>query len=383
MYYKFYNTRLTMKKFLSICLAALMIASAVSVAAFAAASDWTKGNGFHIVEQPGDKTTRTVVEENSPVTLTDNADGTIHVSHGGWFQGADNWGGVTSNNTYDLNGLEVEVKFDKVPEVTADTDCWIAIDFLKNSGPFNTDVTKNPGFMTLIRFGKPFLQIMDGVSNFNPAYDSQILDDNSVFAIKSGDTFKVKAERNSVGTYDFTFTNGDKSLKVPATEILNATDFAALFEDGMAYVTVMASAINSHKDDFQYNIKVSNGSQTTEEDKQAIADALAEAERQEAERLAKEQAELDAMLNGETVEDPADEQPKDETPADDEQPADEQPADDNNDDKDAEPTVNNNVVDNTEEEGGSNVGLIVGIIAAIVVIAIVVIIILKKKGAKK
>ncbi len=360
---------LTMKKFLSICLAALMISSMVSVAAFAAAADWTSGNGFHIIEVADDGS-RVEVEKNSPVTVTDNADGTIHVTHGGYYQSGDNWGGVSSNDTYNLNGLKVDVTFEEIPEATASTDCWMAVDFLKNCGPFYAaaaNVADNPGFMSLVRFSQPAVSFHNGVDSFAALFNSSnILEDNSMFAIGAGDTLTVSVKMADTGYYEVTYTkNGESSYTITPgvdIEVVNAKALAELFADGKAHVTVMASCLGSQPDGFKYNVKVTDGTEFTAADIEANAAALAASQKEADDKLADEQAALDAMLgltDGETEEQPE-----------------ETPADDTNNDS-AAPAV----VDDAEDSS-VNVGLIIAIIAIVVVVAVVVIVVLKKKGNK-
>jgi len=262
---------MTMKRFIAMCLSALMIISCVSVVASAAAADWTPGNGSHIVV--GGE----VLEENTPVTVTDGADGVV-VTHGGYYQDGKNWSGVASNEKYNINGLEVTVRFDTIPEVTAADDCWICFDLLSKPSMFDvTDVPGNPGFMSLIRFGLGFIQVFDGVESFNMVYDSQI-DNPGFFTISSGDVITAKWEYivDPTPAYEVTFTkNGKDSFTLPYTQ----ENLVDCFADGKAHVVLNCNLIESQKDAFKYTIlSVTDGVEKTQEEIDAVATIRAEAE---------------------------------------------------------------------------------------------------------
>lgn len=225
------------------------------------------GNGYHIISDDGEK-----IADNSPVTVTDIeivtgtsliigvADGkpiyqesntkqnAVQVSHGGYYQDGKNWGGVALKDAYKLDGLSVTVKFDEVPKVDSGKDCWICIDFLNKPQLFQVgDVPGNPGFMNLIRFGKPGLELYDGMTKFQGLTGLEY--DSSMFAIKSGDVVTVSAKLDG-DYYAFTFANGDKTY----TYKYESSDFTKIFTDGKAHVAVSASCKGSQKDAFKYTI---------------------------------------------------------------------------------------------------------------------------------
>ncbi len=274
---------MTMKRFIAMCLSALMIISCVSVVASAAAADWTPGNGSHIVV--GGE----VVQENTPVTVTDGADGVV-VTHGGYYQDGKNWSGVASNEKYNINGLEVTVRFDTIPEVTAADDCWICFDLLSKPSMFDvTDIPGNPGFMCLIRFGLGFVQVFEGVESFNMVYDSQI-DNPGFFTISSGDVITAKWEYvvDPTPVYEVTFTkNGKDSFTLPYTQ----ENLVDCFADGKAHVVLNCNLIESQKDAFKYTIlSVKDGVEKTQEEIDAVATIRAETEM--AETMAKVNSEI-------------------------------------------------------------------------------------------
>ena len=181
-----------------------------------------------------------------------------------------------------MNGFEATVYFEKAPEVTTDTDCWVAMDFLAAprafyTGDFNVE-TGNQGVEDLIRFGKPYLEIYDGITGFSQVYNSQGVDasTNEMFAIKSGTTLTVKMARNDNGSYTMTFAReGFEDFVVPYE--LPMQD---VFPDGKAHFSVIASCEIAPADGWTYYITdVKNGTAMTEEEIAAIAKAKEEAER--------------------------------------------------------------------------------------------------------
>lgn len=200
------------------------------------------GNGYHLIGKDN-----AVVAENSPVTVAD-AEGGVEVKHGGYYQDGKNWGGVAFKEAHMVDGLSVTVKFDEVPETTAADDCWISIDFLAKPQLFQVgDVKGNPGFMNLIRFGKPNWELYEGISSWKGIHTTK--ENNEMFAVKSGDVVTMSAKLNGE-VYEFTCTNGDKSF----TWKHDNADFAKVFEDDKAYVVVSASLKGSEKDAFKYTI---------------------------------------------------------------------------------------------------------------------------------
>ena len=276
-----YRCMLTMKKFLSFALVAVMLVAAVSVIAFAEApkaADFTANNGFFIYDGKENNT-----EVQDPATLTDTAQG-LQIVHGGYYTSGDNCGGVVSTNKYDLNGFEATIYFEKAPEVTTETDCWVAVDFLAAPRGFFTNNFNlegenpgNQGILDLIRFGKPYLEVYNGITDFNQVYNTQSVDAtvNEMFAIKSGTTLTVKVARNENGTYQLTFAReGFEDFVVPYEFPVQD-----VFPDGKAHFSVIASCEIAPEDGWTYYITdVKNGAEMTAEEIAAIQEAKAAAE---------------------------------------------------------------------------------------------------------
>ena len=268
-----------MKKFLSLALATVAVFATASIAAYAEApkaADFKANNGFFIYEGKENKT-----DVQDPADLSDTDKG-LKIVHGGYYSSGENCGGVVSNEKYDLNGFEATVYFEKAPEVTTDTDCWVAMDFLAAprafyTGDFNVE-TGNQGVEDLIRFGKPYLEIYDGITGFSQVYNSQGVDasTNDMFSIKNDTTLTVKMARNDNGSYTMTFAReGFEDFVVPYE--LPMQD---VFPDGKAHFSVIASCEIAPADGWTYYITdVKNGTAMTEEEIAAIAKAKEEAER--------------------------------------------------------------------------------------------------------
>ncbi len=264
--------RLIMKKFLSICLVALMMAACVSVAAFAAANDWVAGTGY----QPYDDASGWSEVDGGtkfPTTVKDVADG-VQVTHGGTYKTGVNWGGVATKKMYNLDGLEISVRFDKVPATTADTDCWIAIDFLRKPEAFQTgNIAGNPGFMQLIRYSKSFSAIYVNPISFSAVGQT---DANDLFFVEAGDVLGMKVEYVD-GLYEFTYSKNGEAVKYD----FDTTDLVDTFKDGKAHVFVSASIKkNASANDYVYTIlSLKDGVEKTQEqiDNEAIALAAREA----------------------------------------------------------------------------------------------------------
>ena len=264
-----YRCMLTMKKFLSFALVAVMLVAAVSVIAFAEApkaDDFTANNGFFIYEGKANQT-----DVQDPATLTDTAQG-LQIVHGGYYTSGENCGGVVSTNKYDLNGFEATIYFENAPEVTTETDCWVAVDFLAAPRGFYTnnfnlegDNPGNQGILDLIRFGKPYLEIYNGIADFSQVYNSQSVDAtvNEMFAIKSGTTITVKVARNENGTYQLTFAReGFEDFVVPYEFPVQD-----VFPDGKAHFSVIASCEIAPEDGWTYYITdLKNGVEMTAEE---------------------------------------------------------------------------------------------------------------------
>ncbi len=206
------------------------------------ADSFVAGNGYNIIDNEGKQ-----LDANSPVTVADSEDGVV-VKHGGYYQNGVNWGGVATKDAYVLDGLSVTVKFDKVPMVNPSDDCWIAIDFLTKPQLFQVgDVPGNQGYMQLIRFGVPKLEIYDGVEAFKGI--ETVEEDAGKFAIKTGDTVTMSAKLVD-GFYTFTYTKGNETYSYK----MENEAFKDVFEDGKAYIAISASLKGSSKDAFKYTI---------------------------------------------------------------------------------------------------------------------------------
>ena len=262
------DTRHLMKKFLVYCLVAIMLVASVSVVASAAASDWTKGNGFHVY-RPADETqpksaanmsAETRIETNSPVTTQDAAgEFGVKVAHKGYFETGDNWGGVVSNERFGLDGLEITVAFEQVPEVDSSDDCWIALDLVNEPRSFTTGANFNPGFIQLVRFGRPEVEVY-GSTGW--AYLGASGINGSDFAVKSGDTLKLNV-RYENAQYIITVSHNDAvSFEVPTEFTYPLSD--EIFLDGTAHALVMASCFGVDKN-FKYTVNVKPGNPLTEE----------------------------------------------------------------------------------------------------------------------
>lgn len=268
-----------MKKFLSLALATVAVFATASIAAYAEApkaADFKANNGFFIYEGKENKT-----DVQDPADLSDTDKG-LKIVHGGYYSSGENCGGVVSNEKYDLNGFEATVYFEKAPEVTTDTDCWVAMDFLAAprafyTGDFNVE-TGNQGMLDLIRFGKPYIEVYEGITGFSQVYNSQGVDasTNEMFSIKNDTTLTVKIARNEDGTYKMTYAReGFEDFELPYAFPMND-----VFPDGKAYFSVIASCEIAPADGWTYYITdVKNGTEMTEEEIAAIAKAKEEAER--------------------------------------------------------------------------------------------------------
>lgn len=267
-----------MKKFLSLALATVAVFATASIAAYAEApkaADFKANNGFFIYEGKENKT-----DVQDPADLSDTDKG-LKIVHGGYYSSGENCGGVVSNEKYDLNGFEATVYFEKAPEVTTDTDCWVAMDFLAAprafyTGDFNVE-TGNQGMLDLIRFGKPYIEVYEGITGFSQVYNSQGVDasTNEMFSIKNDTTLTVKIARNEDGTYKMTYAReGFEDFELPY-----AFPMSDVFPDGKAYFSVIASCEIAPADGWTYYITdVKNGVAMSAEEIAAIAKAKEEAE---------------------------------------------------------------------------------------------------------
>ncbi len=267
---------LIMKKFLSLALVAVMLVACVAIAAVAEApkaEEFTANNGFYIFDG---KANNTGVQD--PPEMADTEKG-LQIVHGGYYQSGDNCGGVVSTGTYNLDGFEATIFFETAPEVTPATDCWVAVDFLAEARPFFTGnfiLTNggNQGILDLIRFGHPYLEVYEGISNFGQPFNSQDADpaDNAVFSIVSGTTLTVKLARNENNNYVMTFSQeGCKDFTVPYE-----FPMSDVFPEGKAHFSVIASCEIAPEDGWTYYITdIKDGAEMPEEMKKENLDRLA------------------------------------------------------------------------------------------------------------
>ncbi len=298
------GVQLTMKKFLSFAIVAVLL----SVAAFAAmpkADDFVANNGFFVFDNEAGAFT----EIRDTATVEDTAKG-VKVVHGGYYSSGDNFGGVASAEAYDLNGFEVTILFEELPEVAADTDTWIAIDFLAAqrgffTGNFDPNNGGNNGIITLLRWARPWTEF-HGPGSWSTTYESSGLDatQNAMFALKAGDSLTIKINRTELNMYTYTYSKeGFEDFTVPYE-----FDLASILPDGKAYLVIAPSCRTSGEDAFTYYITdVKNGTPYTEEELAAIEAAKLAAEnaakREEAVKetdAAKEKAE-EAMAEAEAI----------------------------------------------------------------------------------
>lgn len=212
------------------------------------ADTFKPNNGFFFGEN---KTSINADEEHRSVPKVELDEEGVKVTHKGYYQTGANCGGVYSAEAYTLDGLTVTVKFDKVPAVDENTDCWIALDFLAKPGAFftnNFDLKNggNQGVMDLIRFSRGTLELYEGVEKFAGVHS--VKDD--AFAIKSGDVVTVSAKKlGESQLYRLTFTNGDKTV-----EIDYDLDMSYVFDEGKAHIAVIGSCELEAAGDFVYHI---------------------------------------------------------------------------------------------------------------------------------
>ena len=139
----------TMKKVLFSAATALMLTAMTAIPALAAGSEnWVAGPGF--ISNGSE-------DGEYPVTITET-DAGIQVSHGGYYQTGENWGGAAYLVPIELDGARVEITLDMFPE--GNHDCWFSVDFLTKPELFyaGDNFSDNPGIVILIRFATPQFQ---------------------------------------------------------------------------------------------------------------------------------------------------------------------------------------------------------------------------------
>ncbi len=208
------------------------------------------GNGFNVVDNTANYTT---LQANYPVKAENAEDGVV-ITSGGYYMNAENWGGVGLKEALPLDGLSVTVRFDSVPEVRADDDCWMCIDFLQKPEAFSTgNVPGNAGFMDLIRFGSAGLEIYEGINSFAGVKISGY--DRKMFKIESGDTVTVSAKLDEDDKYIFTFkANGSVYEWKYEADQGSSKKLTDVFEDGKAHIVIAASLRGEKMEWFKYTI---------------------------------------------------------------------------------------------------------------------------------
>lgn len=233
-----------MKKIIAVA-SSVLLAAATAIAVCAAdTTNWIAGNGYNVVDAE-----KQVVSENSPVTIDEKSETVVEVSHGGYYQNGENWGGVASKNEFDLENLAIRVTYTQVPEVYETTDCWMYVGVLSKPEMFKVgDIPSNPGYVNLIRFGGRRIEIYDGIEAWKNV--ATVSDCPELFEIKTGDVLNVMFIKDSEGLYHVRYVKGDYTYTTEA-----AFDFDKAL-GGKGHVVVSASRIESEKDAFKYTVEV-------------------------------------------------------------------------------------------------------------------------------
>jgi len=246
-----------MKKFLSYALVAMMLVAVVAVSA--SALTWGHGEGLWVHEGPdyGNAEAKAL----SPVVVTNNDDGSITVEQGGYWKGPYLDGGVYTNELVGLDGLSVELYFEKAPVAT--NDCWFAIHLLDKPQLFTTDAN-TLGYKNLIRFVDPKMEYY--APSWGGNGTSEIGANDNIFAIVTGDTLKMDV-KYELGQYIFTYTHttGDlvRSFTIPADKTLDVSK-EVFNATGKAYLSICGSLLGPESD-WKYTVKVTEGVGLTDE----------------------------------------------------------------------------------------------------------------------
>lgn len=253
-----------MKKFLSYALVAMLLVAVVAVSA--SALTWNKGAGFWVHE--GANYGEAVATVHSPITVTNNPDGSVTVEQGGYYKSPTEKsaqdsvdGGVFSAEPVGLDGLTIEVYFDRVPVAT--NDCWFAFHVLNKSQLFTTN-GDTLGYKNLIR---PYDAKMEFYkANFGSNGHSEVGVGDNIFAIQTGDKLTMKI-RYELGQYVFSYTNetatGVKTFEVPAEKTLDLSN-EVFNGTGKGYISVCGSLLGPDSD-WKYTVKVIEGTGLSEE----------------------------------------------------------------------------------------------------------------------
>ena len=233
-----------MKKILFSAAAALMLTAMTAIPALAAGSEnWVAGPGF--VSNGSE-------DGEYPVTITET-DAGIQVSHGGYYQSGENWGGAAYLVPIELDGARVEITLDKFPEPNG--DCWFSVDFLSKPELFyaGDSFDQNPGITNLIRFANSQFQA------FGPDSWTHIANtDDAAFALEQGDTLVVEILKANDNTY-----------QLVVNDVICGGDFdlSDISTDGTAYLVISGSQVDATEtDNFVYTITSINGQPTVTPD---------------------------------------------------------------------------------------------------------------------
>lgn len=246
-----------MKKFLSFALVAMLIVATLAVSA--SAFTWGTGEGLWVHE--GADYGSAEATKASPVVLSNETADSVTVEQGGYWKGPYTNGGVWTNEQVGLDGLSVEIYFEKAPIAT--NDCWFAIHLLDKATLFTTD-GNTLGYKNLIRFADPKMEY------YVPAWGgngtSEVGANDGIFAIVTGDTI-VMDVKYELGQYIVSYTHktasGDKTFTVPAEKTLDVSK-DVFNKSGKAYLSVCGSLLGAESD-WKYTIKVTDGVGLTDE----------------------------------------------------------------------------------------------------------------------
>lgn len=229
-----------MKKVLFSAATALMLTALTAIPALAAGSEnWAAGPGF---------VSNGTEDGSYPVTITET-DAGIQVSHGGYYQTGDNWGGAAYLVPIELDGARVEITLDKFPE--GNQDCWFSVDFLAKPELFyaGDNFSDNPGIVNLIRFANNQFQA------FGPDSFALIATtDDEAFSLAQGEKLIVEILEASDNTY-----------QLVVNDVICGGDFdlSDISPDGTAYLVISGSQVDATAaDNFVYTINSVNGQPT-------------------------------------------------------------------------------------------------------------------------
>ena len=237
-----------MKRAISFALCALLIVASFSfIVSAKGLSDWTTTSGFKLKDST----------EVVPVAAKETADG-IQVALGGYYTNGEDAGAIISNQKYQLDGLSVEVRFDKVSPTG---DRWISIGLMEKPALFKTgDIASNRGYTNLIR---PKAWEADALANSSIRWQhveaiekfGVTAEDAVTSAFEDGLTLKLEVNKVD-DKYVFTL-NGVKSTY----------DFSKLndvFTDGEAHIVIAASGADAKAGDYNFTITKINGQPVVE-----------------------------------------------------------------------------------------------------------------------